>query len=404
MTLARSGTARLDRRAVLTALAAVACVPARARAQAPAASPLRTLLGMAAADLVASNTTEIFRFIDVAALRALGADGAGERTLQTWPQSYFDAIAAVASWPSMLGFAHDDVAQLLHVGGGLSRGQMFLAGRFDARAIEAALRARGFATVAVDGATVWRRRNDDDADLANSERGDPFGGGEGRPARIALLGGRLAYATTDVGIAIAIAVAAQRADTMLDYDEISILTAAAEADLGDGGTLVQAMLYVTAPLSDSYSELARIESEPEVARLPTADERRQAALARPPFPLLVANPLPPAALVLFAERRSATTATAIVALNYDDEATAREAAPALAARIAGYVPLLDLAAGNLVERARGTVAHRVIATPEGYAALVAVTAPGSLVGAAGSLFARWLTDADRLVFWPLWSR
>jgi len=399
MTRAPSNVAGFDRRTMLAALAAAACTPARALAQ--PASPLRSLLGMAAAEILASDTVEIFRFIDAAALRALGGDGPDERTVLTWPQSYFDAMAEARSWPSTLGFAAGDVTQLLEVGVGTARAQQFLSGRFDARAIDAALRARGFAAVTVDGATVWRRRNDDDADLANSEPADPFGGDQGRPARLALLGGRLAFSTTDTGIAVAVAAAAQRANTLLDYDEISVFAAAAETDLG-GGALVQAMLRIAAPLADSHIALELAESDPEIARLSTVAERERAVHARPPFPLLAANPLPPAALVLLGERRSAAGATAFVALNYDEEATARAAAPALAARIAGYFPLLDPARPNVVDRARGTVAQQVVATPEGYAALVAVTTPGPLVGAATSPFAQWLSDVDRRVFWPLW--
>jgi hypothetical protein len=394
-----SNIASINRRTVLAALAA-ACMPTRAGAQ--AASPLRGLLGMAAAEVVASDTTEIFRFIDVAALRALGGDGAGERTVLTWPQGYLDAMAAARSWPAMLGFAHDDVAQLLLVGGDTARAQQFLAGRFGAPAIEAALRRRGFAAVAVDGATVWRRRNDDDADLANSEPADPFGGAQGRPARLALLGGRLAFATTDTGIALAVAAATQRANTMLDYDEVSVLVGAAEADLGDGGTLVQAVLRVVAPLTDPHDALMRIAEEPEIARLPAVEDRRRAALGRPPFPLLAAHPLPPAALLLLGERRSAAGSAAFIALTYDEEATARAAAPALAARIAGYFSLGDPARRNLVANAGGAVAPKVVATPEGYAAMAVATAPGTLAGAAASPFAQWLLDVDRRAFWPLW--
>jgi len=401
----RRARTRLTRRHALALLSAAGWAPAwtGARAQAPAAAPLRELLGMAAADLVASDTREILRYIDVANLRALGGDGAQERTVQTWPRDYFSAMGHAASWPATLGFAAPDVAQLLELGSETARAQLFLAGRFDRGAIEAALRARGFAAVPVDGATVWRRRDDDGADLGNEDRADPFGGPQGRPARLALLGGRLAFSTTDAGIALAVAAAAQRAHTVLDYDEVATLASAAEVDLGDGGTLVQAVLHVTAPVSDSGDALARMAEEPEFARLPDSDERRRAVLERPPFPLLMANPLPHAPLALLGERRSAAGATAYVALCYEDEGEANEAAVALAPRIAGYFPLLDPARPNVVARARGSVRHRVVATPTGWAALVAVATPGSLTGAATAPFAQWLLDLDRLVFWPLWT-
>jgi hypothetical protein len=259
-------------------------------------------------------------------------------------------------------------------------------GEFDRDAIDAALSARDFATEERGGISVWHRFDDNATNLAETEPADPFSGHLGSGARIADYDGQLVFARNWPTLEGAIAARAGEAPSLAAADDFRAL---AEA-LNDGeGSLLRAML-----LPEGTTQ--QFNSLPEAPSI---------ILERLPEEWGISvegwGSLPAPGIAAIADRQEGEDQVNIIALVYDDAATAESAAQEMTTRLQTFDPGLYEELGVTID------APRVYEDESGFAvALASVRYPLILeadpetgdLPRPGQLILRWQNMIFRLEF------
>jgi hypothetical protein len=297
--------------------------------------------------------------------------------------SYF--LPQLEGMSDVVGFGWRDVNRLFEAG----LPPDFLTvyeGEFDRDAIDAALSARDFATEERGGISVWHRFDDNATNLAETEPADPFSGHLGSGARIADYDGQLVFARNWPTLEGAIAARAGEAPSLAAADDFRAL---AEA-LNDGeGSLLRAML-----LPEGTTQ--QFNSLPEAPSI---------ILERLPEEWGISvegwGSLPAPGIAAIADRQEGEDQVNIIALVYDDAATAESAAQEMTTRLQTFDPGLYEELGVTID------APRVYEDESGFAvALASVRYPLILeadpetgdLPRPGQLILRWQNMIFRLDF------
>lgn len=179
-------------RSLLLALALT--LPSSLAAQTPTAG-LRAMLAQIPAELAQplTNPRGMFAYGDLAAARALplpaGADPARAGWRAIPPDSGDLPLLSAADWPARVGFAPDQVDQMLALPLDGPRAMLWQLAPGVGAAVPAALAANGYEAQVRGGLNAWVRGAEDHGiNLRARNIDDPFGGRLGQSQRVRVLG------------------------------------------------------------------------------------------------------------------------------------------------------------------------------------------------------------------------
>lgn len=398
---------RLSFISLLVVVLVVSALPAAAQTPPPAPNndPLLAMLALIP-DSPTVRVTQGFgvSYVDYRAVEmAHGfkrpAPGADYDTLSSDSQKlWFYAMGRVRSGPSMnyirsyltdmprlVGFGWFDVDRALEHGIPPHTVKI-IGGTFDVDKIGAALRARDFEKMDVEGITVWHRFDDAQVNPTKREIGDPFGGELGLAARIALLPGHIANARYWDDIKAVVAAHKGTQKSLADAPDYRVLTDAITDTASFKGALLQA-IFIPAEVADGIG-IAPADG------MPNAPDTS------------AYQPLPPYQLAVIADRQEGNTQINLIAAAYNDPASAQQASVELRKRV------VEFNIGQRYEQVKASIdAPRIYKAANGLSVVVVAVRyplpsfkPDAEAGTnvmGGLIYRLWVESMARRQFYPL---
>lgn len=283
--------------------------------------------------------------------------------------------AQMEGMPGLVGFEWFDIERLLAYGAPPASVTV-LAAEVDSGRLAERLAARGFERVERHGVTIWHHQRDGALDLRSRDPADPFGANMGRAQRIAVLPGHLANSAYWRATEAVTAAHAGHAPALADSPEYRAL-AEAVSDSSTGALLQAVFLH---PM-----EVGVMPGDPIRPMEPGREQAGERSPGTNPEEA-DGDELPWYGLAVLADRQEGGERVSVVALLYQDAATARAAAEVLARRLASFAAAV--AAGT----ALGIDEPRVHVSESGLAAAVASVrvAPSAEGEIPRGGFAAWL--------------
>jgi hypothetical protein len=281
-------------------------------------------------------------------------------------------LDTAAGWPDRLGFDLFDIRQHAFFGAPPSDGSVLL-GDFDPEAIATAFEGRDFAASEAGTRTLLCGPAGCEGgqlmDLANADRGLPFGAELGRSEPLAVSKGDLLSSADLATLSAMLEAADGDTPALADDPGYRALVGAADPEVA----LIQATLLPGGMLGlgpDIYRSFS--DSPEEAADLVVALDG-------------MLEPMPAAAVVGILDGATATEQVLTIALAYEDEAHAAIAAEVLPRRLATMPSLLDGPLSELLdERGVTWVSGRVVPAAAGSMASATIELRAPLAGSEAS--------------------